>query len=75
MTKENRSNESAEHRENRLELLLGLNINLCPDDLRFLLLQRASRLNDEDLRIALQRIRLLAAQETQNRARQGQRDP
>ena len=75
MTKENKNSESAQQREDRLEQLIGQNVHLCPNDLRFLLLQRASRLNDEDLRIALQRIRLLAAQETQNRARQGQRDP
>ena len=74
MTKENKNSESAQQREDRLEQLIGLNVRLCPNDLRFLLLQRASRLNDEDLRVALQRIRLLAAQEIQERARQRQRD-
>ena len=74
MTKENKNLESARQREDRLEQLIGLNVRLCPNDLRFLLIQRASRLNDEDLRVALQRIRLLAAQEIQERARQRQRD-
>ena len=74
MTKENKSSESARQWEDRLEQLIGLNVRLCPNDLRFLLLQRASRLNDEDIRVALQRIRLLAAQEIQERARQRQRD-
>ena len=74
MTKENKSAESARQREDRLEQLIGLNVRLCPNDLRFLLLQRASRLNDEDLRVVVQRIRQLAAQEIQERARQRQRD-
>ena len=74
MTKENKSAESARQREDRLEQLIGLNVRLCPNDLRFLLLQRASRLNDEDLRVVVQRIRLLAAQEIQERARQRQSD-
>ena len=74
MTKENKSSESARQREDRLEQLIGLNVRLCPNDLRFLLLQRASRLNDEDLRVVVQRIRQLAAQEIQERARQRQRD-
>ena len=74
MTKENKSAESARQREDRLEQLIRLNVCLCPNDLRFLLIQRASRLNDEDLRVVVQRIRLLAAQEIQERARQRQRD-
>ena len=74
MTKENKNSESAQQREDRLEQLIGLNVRLCPNDLRFLLLQRASRLNDEDLRVVVQRIRQLAAQEIQERARQRQRD-
>ena len=74
MTKENKNSESAQQREDRLEQLIGLNVRLCPNNLRFLLLQRSSRLNDEDLRVALQRIQLLAAQEIQERARQRQRD-
>ena len=74
MTKENKSAESARQREDRLEQLIGLNVRLCPNDLRFLLLQRASRLNDEDLRVVVQRIRQLVAQEIQERARQRQRD-
>ena len=67
MTKENKSSESARQREDRLEQLIGQNVRLCPNDLRFLLIQRASRLNNEDLRVVVQRIRQLAAQELQER--------
>ena len=63
MTKENRNSESARQRENRLEQQIGLGQQPCPNDLRFLLLRRASRLDDEDLRIVLQRIRALVAQQ------------
>ena len=77
MTKENSSGESSRQRENRLEQLIAQGQQPCPNDLRFLLLRRASRLNDEDLRIVVQRIRELAAQEIaerQTRERLQQRD-
>ena len=77
MTKENKTSESARQRENRLEQQIGLGHQPCPNDLRFLLLRRASRLNDEDLRIVLQRIRALVAQqgaENQTGERLQQRD-
>ena len=77
MTKENKSAESARQRENRLEQQIGQGHQPCPNDLRFLLLRRASRLDDEDLRIVVQRIRALAAQEIaerQTRERLQQRD-
>ena len=77
MTKENRNAESSRQRENRLEQQLEQGQQPCPNDLRFLLLRRASRLNDEDLRIVVQRIRALAAQEMaerQTRERLQQRD-
>ena len=67
MTKENRNAESSRQRENRLEQQIGQGHQPCPNDLRFLLLRRASRLNDEDLRIVVQRIRELAAQELAER--------
>ena len=77
MTKENRNTESSRQRENRLEQQIEQGQQPCPNDLRFLLLRRASRLNDEDLRIVVQRIRALAAQEIaerQTRERLQQRD-
>ena len=67
MTKENRSQESARQRENRLEQQIGQGHTPCTNDLRFLLLRRASRLDTEDLRIVVQRIRELAAQELAER--------
>ena len=67
MTKENRNGESSRQRENRLEQQIAQGQRPCPNDLRFLLLRRASRLNDEDLRIVVQRIRALAAQEMAER--------
>ena len=67
MTKENRNAESSRQRENRLEQQIGQGHQPCPNDLRFLLLRRASRLNDEDLRIVVQRIWELAAQELAER--------
>ena len=67
MTKENRNGESSRQRENRLEHQIAQGQQPCPNDLRFLLLRRASRLNDEDLRIVVQRIRALAAQEMAER--------
>ena len=67
MTKENRSQESARQRENRLEQQIGQGHPPCTNDLRFLLLRRASRLDTEDLRIVVQRIRELAAQELAER--------
>ena len=63
MTKENRSQESARQRENRLEQQIAQGQRPCTNDLRFLLLIRASRLDTEDLRIVAQRIRALVAQE------------
>ena len=77
MTKENKNSESSRQRENRLEEQIGQGHQPCPNDLRFLLLRQASRLNDEDLRIVVQRIRALAAQEIaerQTRERLQQRD-
>ena len=67
MTKENRSQESAQQREHRLEQQIGQGQTPCTNDLRFLLLRRASRLDTEDLRIVVQRIRELAAQELAER--------
>ena len=67
MTKENRNPESARQRENRLEQQIGQGHQPCPNDLRFLLLRRASRLDEEDLRTVVQRIRELAAQELAER--------
>ena len=67
MTKENRNAESSRQRENRLEQQIRQGNQPCPNDLIFLLLRRASRLNDEDLRIVVQRIRELAAQELAER--------
>ena len=63
MTKENRSAESARQRENRLEQQINQGHQPCPNDLRFLLIRRASRLDIEDLRIVAQRIRELVAEE------------
>ena len=71
MTKENKSAESARQRENRLEQQIRQGHQPCPNDLRFLLLRRASRLNDEDLRIVVTRIRELAAQEIADRQTNG----
>ena len=67
MTKENRSQESARQRENRLEQQIAQGQRPCTNDLRFLLLIRASRLDTEDLRIVAQRIRALVAQEQAER--------
>ena len=67
MTKENRSSESARQRENRLEQQIRQGHQPCPNDLRFLLLRRASRLDEEDLRIVVTRIRELVAQEQAER--------
>ena len=75
MSKESSNGESSRQRENRLEQLIAQGQRPCPNDLRFLLLRRASRLNDEDLRIVVQRIRELAAQElTERQQRLQQRD-
>jgi hypothetical protein len=67
MTKENRSQESARQRENRLNPQIGQGHIPCTNDLRFLLIRRASRLDTEDLQIVVQRIRELAAQELAER--------
>ena len=67
MTKENRSQESARQRENRLEQQIGQGHTPCTNDLRFLLLRRAARLDTDDLRIVVQRIRELVAQEQAER--------
>ncbi len=67
MTKENRSQESARQRENRLEQQIGRGQTPCTNDLRFLLIRRAARLDTEDLRIVVQRIRALVAQEQAER--------
>ena len=75
MSKENSNGESSRQRENRLEQQIAQGQRPCPNDLRFLLLRRASRLNDEDLQIVVRRIQALAAQEiaereTRNRLQQ-----
>ena len=67
MTKENKNPESARQRENRLEQQIGQGHIPCTNDLRFLLIRRASRLDTEDLQIVVQRIRELAAQELAER--------
>ena len=67
MTKENRNPESARQRENRLNQQIGQGLIPCTNDLRFLLIRRASRLDTEDLQIVVQRIRELAAQELAER--------
>ena len=69
MTKENSNGESSRHRERRLEQQIAQGQRPCPNDLRFLLIRRASRLDTEDLRIVVQRIRELAAQEQAERQR------
>ena len=69
MTKENKNSESARQRENRLDQQIEQGHQPCPNDLRFLLLRRASRLDEEDLRIVVQRIREMAAQELAERQR------
>ena len=67
MSKENSNGESSRQREHRLEQQIAQGQRPCPNDLRFLLLRRASRLNDEDLRIVVRRIQALAAQEIAER--------
>ena len=71
MTKENISNETAEQRESRLEQLLELGTRLCRNDLNFLLLRRAARLDLSELVIAVQRSRNLLEQQRLQKARQG----
>ena len=71
MSKENSNGESSRQRENRLEQQIAQGQRPCPNDLRFLLLRRASRLNDEDLQIVVRRIRQLAAQEIADRQTNG----
>ena len=67
MSKENNNGESSRQRERRLEQQIAQGQRPCTNDLRFLLLRRASRLDTEDLRIVVQRIRELAAQELAER--------
>ena len=71
MSKENNNGESSRQRERRLEQQIAQGQRPCPNDLRFLLLRRASRLNDEDLQIVVRRIRQLAAQEIADRQTNG----
>ena len=71
MNNENNSGESSRQRERRLEQQIAQGQRPCPNDLRFLLLRRASRLNDEDLRIVVRRIQALAAQEIAERETNG----
>ena len=71
MSQENNSGESSRQRERRLEQQIAQGQRPCPNDLRFLLLRRASRLNDEDLRTVVTRIRELAAQEMADRQTNG----
>ena len=71
MSKENSNGESSRQRERRLEQQIAQGQRPCPNDLRFLLLRRASRLNDEDLQIVVRRIRQLAAQEIADRQTNG----
>ena len=63
MTKENKISESARQREIRLDQQIEQGHQPCPNDLRFLLLRRASRLDEEDLRTFTTRIREMVAQE------------
>ena len=71
MSKENSNGESSRQRENRLEQQIAQGQQPCPNDLRFLLLRRASRLNDEDLQIVVRRIRQLVAQEMADKQTNG----
>ena len=71
MSQENNSGESSRQRERRLEQQIAQGQRPCPNDLRFLLLRRASRLDTEDLRIVVTRIRELAAQEMADRQTNG----
>ena len=71
MSKENSNGESSRQREHRLEQLIAQGQRPCTNDLRFLLLRRASRLDTEDLRIVVTRIRELAAQEMADRQTNG----
>ena len=71
MNNENNSGESSRQRERRLEQQIAQGQRPCPNDLRFLLLRRASRLNDKDLRIVVRRIQALAAQEIAERQTNG----
>ena len=71
MSKENSNGESSRQRENRLEQQIAQGQRPCPNDLRFLLLRRAARLDTEDLRIVVTRIRELAAQEMADRQTNG----
>ena len=71
MSKENNNGESSRQRERRLEQQIAQGQRPCPNDLRFLLLRRASRLNDQDLRIVVRRIQALAAHEIAERQTNG----
>ena len=59
------SGESAQNRENRLRLLLGLGVQLPNDDLRFLSERIINSLPYELQRQALEIIRALAEKEAQ----------
>ena len=71
MSQENNSGESSRQRERRLEQQIAQGQRPCPNDLSFLLLRRAARLDTEDLRIVVTRIRELAAQEMADRQTNG----
>ena len=64
MTRNNQaSGESAQHRENRLRLLLGLGIDLPNDDKRFLIERTINSLPYDLQNQALEIIRALAIKE------------
>ena len=63
MTKENKSTETAEQKERRLEQLERLGTSLCPNDTRFLILRHAARLSESNQRIFLAKVRELAEAE------------
>ena len=60
MPKENRSTETAEQKERRLQQLEGCGISLCANDIRFHLLRQAARLSESAQRIFLAKVLELA---------------
>ena len=79
MTKENKRNEHAEQRERRLETLQRQGTNLCPNDIRFLLIRQASRLSEDNQRIFYTKVIELAEaaekeRQTQERLQQADKN-
>ena len=72
MTKENKSTETAEQRERRLEQLRGRGTSLCPNDTRFLIMRHAERLNEDNQRIFWSKVIEMAEAEDRQRARNRQ---